>query len=73
MFQKTRVDLDSRVLVIFFKEEVVWKVELSSAIDSLYQEMNILKTMYKKQEKYQERHEQVVQDILDNMKLLLQN
>jgi len=51
MFQKTRVDLDSRVFVMFFQKKIVWKVELSPAVDSLYQKMNILKIMYKKQEK----------------------
>jgi len=35
--------------------------------------MSILKTMYKKQEKGWERYKQAVQDILDNIKLLLQS
>ena len=35
--------------------------------------MSILKTMYKKQEKGWKRYKQVVQDILDNIKLLLQS
>jgi len=42
IFWKSRVDLDSRVLIIFSKEEVVQKVELSSNIESLQQEMNAI-------------------------------
>lgn len=48
MLQKTRVDPDLRVPVIFFKKETVQKVKLSPDIKSLQQEMSILKTMYKK-------------------------
>lgn len=59
MFQKIRVDLDLRVLIIFSKKETVCKVESSPNVESLHY-INILKTMYKKQEKSQERYEQIV-------------
>ena len=36
---------------MFSKKETVQKVELSPNVKSLQQEMDILKTMYKKQEK----------------------
>ena len=48
MSQKTRVDLDLKMPVIFFKEEIVWKAEFFPNIESLQQKMNVLKTIYKK-------------------------
>jgi len=52
-----KLDPDSRVLVLFTKQEATKKVELSPNLESLQMDMNILKTMYEKQEKEQEKNE----------------
>lgn len=41
---------------MFFKEKTVQKVELFFDMDYLQQEMNVLKTMYEKQEKDYKRY-----------------
>lgn len=51
MFQKVRVNSDSRAMVMFFMKEAVQKVELSPTVDFVHQKMNVLKTIYEKQKK----------------------
>ena len=46
-----KVDTESRGPVTFSKEEMVWKVEQGPDVESLQQEINVLKTMYKQQER----------------------
>jgi len=51
-----KVDPNSRAPVLFTKQEATRKVELSLDLESLQIDMNVLKTMYEKQEKGQEKH-----------------
>ena len=46
-----KVDPDSRGPVYFIKEEVVRKVEAYLDVEALQQDINILKILYKKQER----------------------
>jgi len=62
-----KIDPDSRMPVLFTKEEAVRKVELSLDIESLHMDMNILKTLCKKQEKGQERHEKAIQSLIESI------
>jgi len=55
-----KLDPDSRVLVLFIKQEATKKVELSPNLESLQIDMNILKTMYEKQEKEREKDEKYI-------------
>jgi len=52
--QVGKIDLDSRVSVPFTRVEATRKVELPPDIESLQMDMNVLKTMYGKQEKGRE-------------------
>jgi len=68
-----KVDAESRGPVTFSKEEMVWKVEQGPDIESLQQEINVLKTMYEQQERGREKHEKYVQGAIDSIRTLLQN
>ena len=52
-----KLDPNSRAPVLFTKQEAMRKVELSPDLESLQIDMNVLKTMYEKQEKGREKHE----------------
>jgi len=60
-------DSDSRAPVLFMKQEVTRKVELSPDLESLQMDMNILKTIYEKQEKRQEKHEKHIQSLIESV------
>jgi len=62
-----KMDSNSRAPVLFTKEEAVRKVELSPDIESLHMDMNILKTLCKKQEKGQEQHKKTIQSLIESM------
>jgi len=66
-----KVDPDSRAPVLFTKQEVTRKVELSPDLESLQMDMNILKTMYEKQEKGQEKHEKHIQSLIESVRALV--
>jgi len=66
-----KVDLDTRGLVYYSKEESVRKVEAHVDVEALQQDINILKTLYEKQERLQEHHEKSVQGALDSIKTLI--
>jgi len=68
-----KVDVESRGPVTFSKEEMVWKVEQGPDVESLQQEINVLKTMYEQQERGREKHEKCVQGAIDTIRTLLQN
>lgn len=46
-----KINPNSRVLVLFTKEKTKKKANLSLDLESLQMDMNILKTIYEKQEK----------------------
>jgi len=63
-----KVDPDSRAPVLFTKQEATRKVELSLDLESLQMDMNVLKTMYKKQEKGREKHEKHIQSLIESVR-----
>ena len=66
-----KINPDSRMSVPFTRAEAMQKVELSPDIESLQMDMNVLKTMYKKQEKGCERHEKTIQSLVESMRSLV--
>jgi len=62
-----KVDPNSRAPVLFTKQEATRKVELSLDLESLQMNMNILKTMYEKQEKEREKHEKHIQSLIESV------
>jgi len=66
-----KVDLDTRGLVYYSKEESVRKVEVHPDIEVLQQDINVLKTLYEKQERSREHHKKSVQGALDSIKTLI--
>jgi len=64
-----KIDPDSRASVPFTRAEATQKVELSPDIKSLQMDMNVLKTMYEKQEKGHKRHEKTIQSLVESMRL----
>jgi len=56
-----KVDPDTRGPVYYSKEESVRKVEAHPDVEALQQDINILKTLYEKQERSREHHEKSVQ------------
>jgi len=68
-----KVDAESRGPVTFSKKEMVRKVESGPDVESLQQEINVLKTMYEQQERGREKHEKSVQGAIDSIRTLLQN
>jgi len=66
-----KVDLDTRELVYYSKEESVRKVEAHPDVKALQQDINVLKILYEKQERSQEHYEKSVQEALDNIKTLI--
>ena len=68
-----KVDAESRGPVTFSKEEIIWKVEQAPDVESLQQEINVLKTIYEQQEKRREKHEKSIQEAIDSIRMLLQN
>jgi len=72
IFSRNRkVDPDTRGLVYYSKEESVRKVEVHPDVEALQQDINVLKTLYEKQEKSRENHEKSVQGALDSIKTLI--
>jgi len=63
-----KVDPDLRAPVLFTKQEVMRKVELSPDLESLQMDMNVLKTMYEKQEKEREKHEKHIQSLIESVR-----
>jgi len=55
-----KVDPDTREPVYYSKEKSVRKVEVHPDIEALQQDINILKILYKKQERSRENHEKSV-------------
>jgi len=55
-----KVDLDTRGPVFYSKEESVRKVKAHLDIEALQQDINILKILYKKQERSQENYEKSI-------------
>ena len=72
MSRNNKINADSRGQVSFPKGETIRKAEFSPVVESLQQEINILKTMYKVQEKTRERHEKNMQRVLDSIQTLIQ-
>jgi len=66
-----KVDLDTRGLVYYSKEESVRKVKVHLDVEALQQDINVLKTLYEKQERSREHHEKSVQGALDSIKTLI--
>jgi len=66
-----KVDPDTRELVYYSKEESVRKVEVHPDVEALQQDINVLKTLYKKQERSRENHKKSVQGALDSIKTLI--
>jgi len=66
-----KVDPDTRGPVYYSKEESVRKVEAHPDVEALQQDINVLKTLYEKQERLQEHHEKSVQGALDSIKTLI--
>jgi len=62
-----KLDPNSRAPVLFTKQEAMRKVELSPDLESLQMDMNILKTMYKKQEKGREKDEKHIQSLIKSI------
>jgi len=62
-----KLDPDSRAPVLFIKQKATRKVELSPDLESLQMDMNILKTMYEKQKKEQEKHEKHIQSLIESV------
>ena len=54
------MDLDTRGPVFYSKEESVRKVKAHLDIEALQQDINILKILYKKQERSQENYEKSI-------------
>ena len=71
MSRNNKINPESRGQVSFLKEESVRKIEPNIDIESLQQEINILKTMYEIQEKTRERHEKSIQGTLDSIHMLI--
>jgi len=66
-----KVDPDTRGPVYYSKEEAVRKVEIHPDGEALQQDINVLKTLYEKQERSREHHEKSVQGALDSIKTLI--
>jgi len=66
-----KVDPDTRGLVYYSKEKSVRKVEAYPDVEALQQDINVLKTLYEKQERSREHHEKSVQGTLDSIKTLI--
>jgi len=66
-----KVDPDTRGPVYYSKEELVRKVEAHPDVEALQQDINVLKTLYEKQERSREHHEKSVQGALDSIKTLI--
>jgi len=62
-----KLDPDSRAPMLFTKQEVMRKVELSPDLESLQMNMNVLKNMYEKQEKEQKKHEKHIQSLIKSV------
>jgi len=62
-----KVDPDSRAPVLFTKQEATRKVELFPDLESLQMDMNVLKTIYEKQEKGREKHEKHIQSLIESV------
>ena len=65
------MDLDTRGPVYYSKEESNRKVKAHPDVEALQQDINVLKTLYKKQERSREHHEKSVQGALDSIKTLI--
>jgi len=63
-----KLDPDSRAPVLFIKQEMTRKVELSPDLESLQMDMNVLKTMYKKQEKGRKKDEKHIQSLIESVR-----
>jgi len=63
-----KLDPDLRAPMLFTKQEATRKVELSPDLKSLQMDMNILKTMYEKQEKGREKHEKHIQSLIESVR-----
>jgi len=66
-----KLDPDSRAPVLFMKQEATRKVDLLPDLESLQMDMNILKTMYEKQEKGQEKYEKHIQSLIESIHALV--
>jgi len=66
-----KVDPDTRGPVYYSKEEAVRKVKAHPDVKTLQQDINVLKTLYEKQERSREHHEKSVQGALDSIKTLI--
>jgi len=66
-----KIDPDSRASMPFTRAEAMRKMELPPDIESLQMDMNVLKTMYEKQEKGHERHEKTIQSLVESMRSLV--
>ena len=66
-----KVDPDTRGPVYYSKEKSVRKVEAYSDVEALQQDINVLKTLYEKQEKSREYHKKSIQEALDSIKTLI--
>jgi len=64
-----KIDLDLRASVPFTRAEATQKVELSPDIESLQMDINVLKTMCRKQEKGHKQHEKTIQSLVESMYL----
>jgi len=62
-----KLDPNLRAPMLFMKQETTRKVELSLDLESLQMDMNVLKTMYEKQEKEQEKHEKHIQSLIESI------
>ena len=72
MSRNNKINADSRGQVSFPKGETIRKAEFGPDIESLQQEINTLKTMYKVQETTRERHKKNMQGALDSIRTLIQ-
>jgi len=66
-----KVDPDTRGPVYYSKEESVRKVKAHSDVEALQQDINVLKTLYEKQERSREHYEKSIQRALDSIKTLI--
>ena len=66
-----KLNSDLRAPILFTKQEAMRKVELSPDLESLQMNMNILKTMYEKQEKGREKHEKHIQSLIESVRALV--
>jgi len=66
-----KVDPDSRAPMLFIKQEATRKVELSPDLENLQMDINVLKTMYEKQEKGREKHEKHIQSLIKSVHALV--